>query len=347
MKAAVIHEFGAPDVLRYEEVPTPEAGPGEVLIRLHAVGVNHMDLDVREGKAGHAFRMPHIMGSEGAGEIAAVGSAVSEFIVGDRVIPAVALSSGTCRHRVCNCSKGLDNLCVDELSKLGANRWGTYAEYIKVGTPNLVRIPANLSYETAAASRTAFSTAWELVVEQGGVRAGEDVLVNAAGGGVGSAAVQIAARAGARVIASAGADDKLARARDLGAHEIVNYRTQDLAEEVLRLTGGRGVDLVIELVGGRTPQQSLRAVALGGRIATGGAHAGEKVEIDIVQFFRKQLTMTSTHSFRKSTTSRIFQLIADGSLIALGGRTFPLREASRAHEVLASRDFFGKLLLIP
>lgn len=346
MKAAVIHEFGPADVLRYEEVPTPEPGPGEVLIRLHAVGVNHMDLDVREGKSGYAFRMPHIMGSEGAGEIVAVGPDVAEFIVGDRVIPAVALSSGTCRHRICNCSKGFDNLCLD-FSKLGVDRWGTYAEYVKVSTPNLVRIPANLSYTAAAASRTAFSTAWELVIEQGSVRAGEDVLVNAAGGGVGSAAVQVAARAGARVIASAGSDDKLARARELGAHDVINYRTKDLAAEALRLTHGRGVDLVIELVGGRILQQSLVAAALGGRIATGGAHAGEKVEIDIVQFFRKQLTMTSTHSFRKSTTSRILELIADGSFAPLGGRTFALREASLAHGVLASRDFFGKLLLIP
>lgn len=346
MKAAVIREFGPPEVLRYEEVATPEPGPGEVLIRLHAIGVNHMELDVREGKAGYGFRMPHVMGGEGAGEIVAVGPGTSGIVVGDRVMPTVAVSSGTCRHRICNCAKGLDNICLD-FSKLGVDIWGTYAEYVKVKSHNLVRIPEGLSYAAAAACRTAFSTAWELVVAQGRVRAGEDVLVNAAGGGVGTAAVQVARHAGARVIASAGSDSKLDRARELGAHEGINYHTHDLEAEVMRITQGRGVDLVIELVGGEILQKSLAATALGGRVAVGGAHAGEKVEIDVVRFFRKQLTMVSTHSFPKSTTSRVVQMIADGIFKPTTEQSFPLKDAPQAHRVLMSRDFFGKVVLVP
>lgn len=345
MKAIVIHEHGGPEVLRFEDVATPVPQAGEALIRLHATGVNHMEVDVRKGLSGYALRMPHVMGGEGAGEIVAVSPGITSFAPGDRVIPAVAMSSGTCRHPVCNCARGLDNLCLD-FAKLGVTRWGTYAEYVTVGQQNLVRIPDGLSYRDAATSRTVFQTAWELVVEKGCVRQGEDVLVNGAAGGLASAALQVAKLAGARVIATAGSEEKVERVRALGADHAINYRAADWVERVREFTDGRGVDLAIETVGGEVLQKTLDAVAIGGRISVGGAHAGEIVAIDMVKFFRKQITMTSTHSAPKSTTARVLRLIADGRLQPVLAAEFPLREAAQAHTYLESRKAIGKIILI-
>ena len=299
MKAIVIHEYGGPGVLRYEAVPTPEPAPGEVVIRLHAIGVNHMEIDVREGRSGFAFPMPHVMGGEGAGEIVATGAAVSAFAAGDRVMPAPSLSSGMCRHARCNCMRGLDNLCHN-FAKLGITCWGTYAEYVRVEPQNLMRLPDRLSYRDAAAGRTIFSTAWELAIIKGQLREGETVLVNGAGGGVGTAAVTVARQAGGRVIGSVGSAAKTEKLRALGIDAVVNYRTGDMASEVMRLTDGQGVDLAVETVGGTVLQSTIDCMALGGRIAIAGAHAGEKVTLDIVKLFRRQIQIATAHSYPKS-----------------------------------------------
>lgn len=345
MKAVVIHECGPSDVLKYEEIDTPKVGPGEVLINLKTVGLNHFDLDLRNDISGYAgLKMPHILGVEGAGVVAEVGPAVQTFEVGDRVMPQLTTSKGRCRRQICNCALGMDNICLD-FDKLGVTHWGTYAEYVKVSEPNIIRIPDGLSDLDAAATQVAMATAWELVVTKGKVREGEDVIVNAAGSGVGSAAVQIAALAGARVIATAGSDAKLDRARQLGASEVINYTDQNIAEEALKMTDGRGVDVVIECVGGSVLQQSLEALCLNGRLSTAGAHGGEKVEIDMIEFFRKQLTMTSTHFAPVATNQLVLKLVNEGKLRPVIEKIFPLEEMKAAHDLLASRQFFGKVVL--
>lgn len=346
MKAVVIHRHGGPEELVYEEVATPEVGPNDVLIALETVGLNHFDLDVRGGLSGYpGLAMPHVLGVEGAGAVAETGAAVTAFRPGDRVMPYLTISSGSCRHPVCNCALGMDNLCLD-FDKLGVTRWGTYAEFVGVSQNNVIRVPDGVSALDAAAAQVAFATAWELVVRKAQVRQGEDVLVNAAGSGVGSAAIQCARLAGARVIATAGAADKLRRARQLGADETIDYReTPDIGDAVRDLTGGRGVDVCIETVGGRVLQQSLDALALNGRLATCGAHAGEKVEIDMIAFFRKQITMTSCHFAPKSTNSEVLRLVERGRLKPVIAEVLPLAEMRTAHERLAARGVFGKIVL--
>ena len=345
MKAVVIHETGGPEKLIYQDIETPGVGEGEVLINLKTAGLNHFDLDVRGDVSGYLqLKMPHILGVEGAGVIADIGPGVRGFKVGDRVMPQLPTSSGRCGRQICNCALGMDNICLD-FDKLGVTQWGTYAEYVKVTEPNIIRIPDSVSDLDAAATQVAMATAWELVVTKGKVSQGEDVLVNAAGSGVGSAAVQIAHLAGARVIATAGSDSKLDRARQLGASEGINYNKQSIVDEVMKLTNDRGVDVVIEMVGGSILQQSLTALAINGRLSTAGAHAGEKVEIDMIEFFRKQLTMTSTHFAPVSTNQFVLKLVGEGKLRPVIEKVMPLAEVQAGHEILASRNFFGKVVL--
>ncbi len=345
MKAVVIHETGGPEKLIYEDIETPTVGAGEVLINLKTVGLNHFDLDVRGDISGYLkLKMPHILGVEGAGVVADVGPGVQDFKVGERVMPQLTTSSGRCKRQICNCALGMDNICLD-FAKLGITHWGTYAEYVKVTAPNIIRIPDGVSDLDAAATQVAMATAWELVVSKAKVSQGDDVLINAAGSGVGSAAVQIAHLAGARVIASAGSDSKLDRARQLGASDGINYNKQSIVDEVMKLTGDRGVDVVIEMVGGDILKQSLSALAHNGRLSTCGAHAGETVDIDMIEFFRKQLTMSSTHFAPISTNQRVLKLVSEGKLRPVIEKIFPLKEMAAAHDVLASRNFFGKVVL--
>lgn len=344
MKAVLIQAFGGPEVLDYASVPTPSPAAHEVLIQVHAVGVNHMEIDVREGRSGFQFPLPHVMGGECAGQIVAAGSAVSGYSVGDRVMPAPSLSSGNCRHARCNCMLGRDNLC-HEFGKLGISCWGSYAGYVRVGYQNLVRVPDALSYRQAAAGRTTFSTAWELIVNQGQVRQGETVLINGAGGAVGTAAVLVAQQAGARVICSVGSAEREEKLRGLGVIDIVNYHNGDMAGRVMELTDGHGVDLAIDTVGGSVLLATLDAMALGGRVAIGGAHAGETVTIDIIKLFRKQIRIVTTHSYPKATTAAVFDLMARGRFEQIVAAEFELKHAARAHRLISSRTAFGKVIM--
>ncbi|MBT6442610.1 MAG: alcohol dehydrogenase catalytic domain-containing protein [Alphaproteobacteria bacterium] len=341
MKAVVIHEHGDPSVLKYEDIETPSVGPNDVLINIKAVGLNHFDLDVRDGISGYfSLDMPHILGCEGAGVVAEVGSAVTAFKPGQHVLPYLTTSCGHCER----CLSGHDNICMS-FDKLGVTHWGTYAEYVRVSEHNVVAMPDGLSFVDAAATHVAFATAWELVEVHTKVRQGEFVLVNAAGSGVGSAAVQLANNAGGIVIATAGSGEKLERAKELGARYGINYNEESIEDGVMRITGGRGADVCIEMVGGRVLQESIRAVAHNGRLATCGAHAGEKVEIDMIEFFRKQLTMSGNHFSPKANNVQVLKLIADGAVKPVIAKTFPLQDMGDAHRFLASRNFFGKVVL--
>ncbi len=346
MKAVVFNEYGGPERLFVDRLPDPTPAPNEVVIRLHSTGLNHIDLDVRAGISGIDVALPHILGLEGAGEIAAVGTDVTAFAIGDRVAPTFLLSAGHCHERVCYCERGQDNLCVVG-NFLGVTKPGTYAEYVTVTESNCVLLPDGLSYDLAAAVQVTMATAWQMVVDQLRVRPGETVLVNAAGGGVGSAAVQIAHLCGARVIASAGDDTKLERARVLGADETINYRSTDLAAAVRDLTNGGGVDAVVESVGGKTFADSLEVLAVGGRMATCGAHAGETVPLNVIDLFRRQLTLYGTHGANRSQVTEVYRLVSSGKLVPQIHARFALDDAAEAHRLAESRNFFGKILLQP
>lgn len=346
MKAIVIHAHGGPEKLKFEDVETPTAGRNEVVVRTRAIGVNHFDHDVREGISGIEHQMPHIMGLECAGEVHEVGEGVDTFEIGDRVAPVFALSAGPCREPVCNCEMGLDNLCVVG-GILGVTHPGTYAEYVKVTQNNVVRLPDALSFEWASAVQVTMATAWNMIVHQIELKPCETVLINAAGSGIGSSAIQIARLLGARIIATAGSDEKLERARELGADEVINYSTTNLTKRAFSLTGGRGVDAVVESVGGEILLCSLDALAWGGRLATCGAHAGEQVTVNVIEFFRKNITVFGTHGAPKSQINEVFGLVAAGKLKPMIQTSFPLAEAELAHRLVDSRQIFGKILLIP
>ena len=341
MKAAVIHDYGAAfDTLKYEDVQTPVPGPGELLIKVHANAVNHCDTDLRKGLFGVASTMPHVMGVDAVGEVVHAGEGVSRFRTGDRVAPHFMLTCGVCA----DCIDGKENLCA-RADVLGVTVWGGYAEYLKCGQNHVVRIPDSLSWEDAVAGQVPFATAWEALVDVAGIRAGENVLVTAAGGGVGSAGVQIAKLAGARVIAAAGDDGKLERARGLGADATINYNTENIGDAARALTGGRGVDVCLEMIGGDILLQCVDALAPGARLASIGAHAGEQVKLDFVELFRKHVSIHGCGRSTKAQVVRVLDLMAQGKLKPVIHKTFGLDEAPAAHEVMESRNFFGRMVM--
>lgn len=342
MKAVVIREYGGIDKLRFENVSRPEPADGEVLVRVRAAGVNHFDHDIREGISGITYDLPHIPGIEGVGEVAALGHQVGDVAVGDRVAINFMQSCGRCRM----CLSGLDGVCLAG-RRMGVTRWGSYAEFALSDAANVVPLPAALSFETAAASMLCFSTAWHMAVTLGGVTAGADVLVNAAGSGVGSSAIQVAKLHGARVIASAGSDAKLEQARKLGADAVVNYVEQDLAYEVLQLTDQKGADLIIESVGGAVLAKSIEAAAVNGRLVTCGAHAGEHVDLNVIDLFRKHLRLQGSHYASKIEVAHVLGLVAAGKLQPAVHGIFPLSDVQEAARLASNRNFFGKMVLLP
>jgi len=343
MRVAWFHQYGEPEVLVCEEAPTPIAGPGEALIRVRATGINHVDLDVRAGTSRVPLKFPHILGREFAGEIAALGDSGSSFREGDRVWVACRLPCERCEF----CLTGRDNLC-ERGGYFGMDIPGGYAEFVKVPLRSLNLLPNHLSFEDAAASQIAFGTAWHVLINRGGLRAGHTVLIQAAGSGIGSAAVQVARLAGARIIATAGSDAKLERARGLGADELINYtREPEFDQKVLELTQGRGVDVVMEHIGGEVFTRSLACLRTDGTMVTVGAHAGEVVPLDIIPFFRRQLRLVGSKNASLAELREVMTMVADGRLKPVIHATFPLEEAAQAHRAVGSRELFGKVLLKP
>lgn len=342
MKAAHFHQYGGPEVLQYEEAPDPIPGPGEALVRVRACGVNHVDLDRRAGVSRFPHPLPFILGYEIAGEVAALPSDAAGPPVGTRVLVPYHIPCRRCEL----CGTGRDHLCAHG-QRFGGNRPGGYAELVAAPADELLPLPPGLGYQEAAATQLAFGTAWHMLMTRGCLRAGETVLVVAAGSGIGSAAVQIAKLAGARVIASAGSDEKLDRATGLGADHTVNYAAADLAKSVLDLTSGRGVDLVFEHVGGELFAHALRCVATGGRVATCGAHGGEVVPLDVVQLFRREIELIGSRVFTRQELLTVLELVGAGRLRPVVHAILPLAEAAEAHRILARREQFGKVVLRP
>lgn len=340
--AVVLREHGGPEVLRRERLPVEEPGPGEVRVAVRAVALNHLDIWVRRGGPAFKLAYPHRLGADVAGVIDALGAGVADLAVGQRVVVSPGLSCGVCRA----CLSGRDNLCPD-YSILGEHRSGGYGELLVVPRRNIAPYPGELSFPEAAAGLLTFLTAWQMLAEKAAVRPGETVLVHGAGSGVGVAGVQIARLFGARVIATAGSDDKLARLRELGVEAAVNYRTADFVAEVKKLTDRRGVDVVFEHVGGATFAASLRAVATGGRIVTCGATSGFKPEIDLRHVFFRQIAVLGSTMGSKGSLLAVLEHIAAGRLRPIVDRTLPLAEAAEAHRLLESRAVFGKIVLEP
>ncbi len=342
MKAVRFHAHGGVENLIYEEAPDPSIRGDEVLVRVRACALNHLDIWVRNGIPGVKIPLPHILGSDIAGEVAQVGDLVTRVKGGERVLIAPGLSCGQCLP----CLSGRDNLCR-QYTIIGSRTDGGYAEYVKIPEVNVIPIPGSLSFEEAAAIPLVFLTAWHMLVTRAGIRPGDEVLVIAAGSGVGSAAIQIAKLFGARVIATAGSDEKLAKAKALGADEVINHTTQDLAQEVRRLTDKRGVDIIFEHVGSAVWEKCLVSLAHGGRLVTCGATSGYEGRTDIRYLFSRQLSLLGSYMGSKGELLELLRFFPQGRLRAVVDRTLPLQEAREAHRLMEERRHFGKLVLIP
>jgi NADPH:quinone reductase-like Zn-dependent oxidoreductase len=340
VKAIIFSEHGAPEVLRLAEVPEPPIGPLEVLVRVRACALNHLDLWVRRGMPGVEIPMPHIPGSDIAGEVAKVGKDVARLRAGDRVVLAPGLSCGNCAH----CLAGRDNFCR-QYTLFGYKVNGGYAEYVQAPAVNIFPIPQHISFEEAAAIPLVFLTAWHMLIIRANLKPGEDVLVIGGGSGVGTAAIQIAKVTGARVIATAGSEAKLAKAKVLGADEVLSHSNHDFAKEVRRLTNRRGVDVVFEHVGVATWEESINSLATGGRLVTCGATTGFDGKIDLRILFTRQLSVLGSFMGSKSELFHVLDLVSRGLLKPVIDRVLPLEQAAEAHALLERREQFGKIVL--
>ncbi len=342
MKALAFHEHGGLDRLRYQEVPDPAIGPADVLVRVRACALNHLDLFVREGLPGFRLPLPFWTGCDIAGEVAQVGAEVREVAVGDRVAVNPNLHCGRCEF----CQKGEQSLCVT-YGILGEHVHGGLAEYVKVAGDKTLTLPAHVKYEDAAAFILVNMTAWRMLVTQARLRAGEDLLVIGVGGGVSSTAVQIGKLCGARVWVTSSSDAQLARARELGADECINHTREDWARVVWEKTGKRGVDVVLENVGAATWKGSLRALAKGGRLVTCGATSGPIGETDIRVVFWKQVSIIGSTMSSNEEFHDVMRELFRGRLRAIVDAVMPLGEGVDAQRRLAEGKQFGKIVLTP
>jgi NADPH:quinone reductase-like Zn-dependent oxidoreductase len=342
MKAVIFEQHGGPEVLKFAEVPDPQIKANEVLIEVRACALNHLDVWVRGGLPGIKIPLPHILGNDVAGVVREAGALVGWVKAGDEVMVQPGVSCGHCVE----CLSGRDNMCV-EYDIIGSGRDGGYAELLSVPGVNVIPKPKNLSWPEAAALPLVTLTAWHMLVTQARLQPGEDVLVHAAGSGVGSLGIQIAKLFGARVIATASSDDKLAKARELGADETVNYTRDDWPKEVRKLSGGRGVDVVFEHTGAATWPGSIVSLRKGGRLVTCGATSGFDARTDLRQVFYRHLTILGSMMGSKAELLAAMKFIETGQIRAVVDRTLPLAEARKAHELMEDRAQFGKLVLLP
>lgn len=341
MKAVIFNQHGGPEVLNFTDAPEPRIKANEVLVEVRACALNHLDVWVRGGLPHIEIPLPHILGNDIAGTVREVGDLVDWVGVGDEVMLQPGVSCGHCIE----CLRGRDNLCP-QYDILGYRRDGGYAEYVSAPGVNVIPKPKDLSWEDAAALPLVTLTAWHTLVTRANVQPGETVLVHAAGSGVGSIGIQIAALRGARVITTASSDEKLERAREIGAHETINYTRGDWSKEVRRLTDGHGVDVVFEHVGAETWPDSIKALAKNGRLVTCGATSGFDARTDIRQLFYRHLTFLGSFMGSKAELLDAMKFIERGQIAAVVDRILPLAEARRAHELMEDRAQFGKLVLL-
>jgi NADPH:quinone reductase-like Zn-dependent oxidoreductase len=341
MKGFRVSRHGGPEALEWGEWPDPVAGPGEVLIRVRACALNRLDLWVRDGVPGHRFPLPLVPGAEMAGDVLALGPGVTGPAPGTPVLVGAGVSCGVCAQ----CCAGRDPLCA-RFGLLGEDRDGGYAELAAVPARNLFAIPAGLSHIEAAAIPLVFLTAWHMLASRARLEMHEDVLVHAAGSGVSSAAIQIAALLGARrILATASTEEKGAKARALGATDLIDSRAPELARAVRAATGGRGVDVIVDHVGGEAFEQSLRCLARGGRIVLCGSTAAPEAKINLrALFFKLQSVLGSTMG-SNAELAALLPWFERGRLKPVVAKVLPLAAAREAQELLASRTQFGKIVL--
>jgi NADPH:quinone reductase-like Zn-dependent oxidoreductase len=341
MKAVIFREHGGLDKLQLADVPEPTIGSKEVLVRVRACALNHLDIWVRQG-LGIPIEMPHISGSDIAGEVAAVGADVKQLKPGQRVIISPGIGCGHCEQ----CLSANDSQCL-QFDIVGMRRQGGYAEFAKAHVRDVHPVSDRLTFEEWASIPLVFVTAWHMLVARGRIAPGENVLVHAAGSGIGSAAIQIAKLAGARVLATAGGDEKLELARRLGADVCINYARENFAERVLNETHQRGVELVFEHIGPESWQKNFQCMARGARMVFCGATAGAQATVDIRLTFVKQHSLIGCYMGSKRDLLDVLQLVEAGKLRPVVDRVFPLAEAAAAQQRMLDRKNLGKVVLKP
>ena len=342
MKAARIHQHGGPEVLVHEDAPEPRLKPDQVLVRVRACALNHLDLFVRAGIPGMRFPMPHVLGSDITGEIVATGDLCERVKPGWRVLLSPGVSCRQCQQ----CLSGNDNFCR-RYTLFGYAVDGGNTELLAAPEYSAIQIPDDLGFEEAAAAPVVFLTAWHMLMARARLQPGEDVLVLAASSGVGSAAIQIARMFHCRVIATAGGDAKLAKARELGADHVIDHYRQDISAEVTRITGKRGVDVVVEHVGVATWPKSLESLAPGGRLVTCGATTGYSAEIDLRYLFSKQWSLLGSFMGSMGELHQVLKFVFRKQLKPVVDRVYPLAEIRAAHERIENKEHFGKVIVRP
>lgn len=339
MKAIRIHRHGGTQVLQIDDIAEPTPAANEVKIRTKATSLNHMDLWVRKGIPGIGA-LPLILGCDLSGTVEAIGSAVTRFKTGDRVVLFPLLSCGKCQ----SCLKGDVNLCR-EFKIPGEHVDGTHREFVTWPETHLIKLDDRIDFATATAFPLVYMTAWHMVVANGKIEKDMDVLVMAAGSGVGSAAVEIAKHFGARVIATAGGADKLEHAKKIGADFVINHYAEKISERVKQITGKKGVELVIEHVGEKVFDECLKSLSWGGRLVTCGATSGPKISLDLRHIFIKQQQIIGSTMGRFDELEKIHALVADGELKPQIAKKFPYGEVKAGHEYLENSKNFGKVIL--
>jgi NADPH:quinone reductase-like Zn-dependent oxidoreductase len=340
MKAAIIHEFGGPEVLRYKDVPDPQLRKDQVLIRVRACALNHLDVWVRKGLPG--VKLPHILGSDIAGEIVEVGEYITGFQPGQRVLVAPMHFCNHCEQ----CVAGRQNLCR-EFTVLGNAVDGGNCELIAVPAVNVIAIPDTLGFNDAASVPLVFLTAFHMLTGRASIRPGNTVLVLGANSGVGIAAIQIAKLFNATVIATAGDDRKIQKARELGADYVINHYQQKIGDEARRITSKAGVDIVIEHVGAATWNESMKALKPGGTLVTCGATSGPQASFDLRFLFARHLALLGSYMGTMGELHEVLKLVFSGKLRPVVDSTFPMRDIRAAHEYLEQSRMFGKVVLNP
>ncbi len=342
MKAAFINKHGSLDQLLIGDLDIPKIKPNEVLVQAKFGALNHIDVFLIRGWPGLKLTMPHVLGSDGSGIIKEVGSAVTTVSEGESVTINPGLSCGKCKF----CLSGNQNFCKS-FSIMGEHRWGTYCEYFKVPEENALKLPSNISYELAAAAPLTFLTAWRLLTTQANLRPGENILIHGAGGGVSTAAIQIAKYIGAKVITTTSDQDKMKKAEELGADHVINYKTSpDYGKTIFsEITKKQGIDVIVDSVGKLTISNSLRLLKPGGRLVIPGATTGSIAEVDIRQIFWKQIKIFGSTMSNQGEFREVMKLVFEEKLKPIVDRKFQLEEIIEAENYLNEGKQFGKVLI--
>jgi NADPH:quinone reductase-like Zn-dependent oxidoreductase len=340
MKAIAITGQGGMEKVQYVEVERPTIGPREVLIETRAAALNHLDLFVRNNLESLKLTPPHVAGADGAGVVAEVGGEVSQVKVGDRVLINPALNCGVCEF----CQAGEQSLCA-RFGIMGESRPGTFAEYFKVPHDNVHPVPEGFSWEEAAALPLVFVTAWRMLISKAAIKPGEDILILGIGGGVATAVLQIVKAIGLRAFVTSSSDDKLQQAKKLGADAVINYKTQDFAREIRSLTNRRGVDVVVDSVGGDSYSQSLASLVKGGRLVTCGATAGPRPQTDLQRIFWNQLSVFGSTMGNRREFAEMLSFVRKRGVKPVIDQVFPLADGANAFARMEEGKQFGKIVL--